>query len=58
MAKHNPDQTQQFNSTLLIAIVLAAVLAFCMVAVVYGCAKSNGAPKTNTPSTGAAVLRI
>jgi len=58
MAKHNPDETQQFNSTLLIAIVVAAVLAFCVVAVIYGCAKSNGAPKTNTPTTGAAVLKI
>ncbi len=58
MAKHDSEQTEQFNITLIIAITLAALLAFGVLALVYGCAKANNAPKTNTPTTGAAVLRI
>jgi hypothetical protein len=52
MARRNPEETQQFSITLIIAIIVAALLAFGTLAVIYGCAKSNGAPKTNTPTTG------
>ena len=52
MAKNNPEQVQQFSVTLIIAMIVAALLAFGTLAVVYGCAKANGAPKTNTPTTG------
>ncbi|HET6933201.1 MAG TPA: hypothetical protein VFI72_00095 [Candidatus Angelobacter sp.] len=58
MAKQDSEETQQFNTTLIIAITLAALLAFGFLAIVYGCAKANNAPKTNTPTTGSAVLRI
>jgi len=52
MAKNNPEQVQQFSVTLIVAVIVAALLAFGTLAVVYGCAKANGAPKTNTPTTG------
>ncbi len=41
----NEDQTRQFNATLLIAIVVAAVLALAMLGLVYGCMKANRAPQ-------------
>lgn len=52
MARTNPEGTQQFSVTLIIGMIVAALLAFGTLAVVYGCAKANGAPKTNTPTTG------
>jgi hypothetical protein len=52
MPKNNPEQVQQFSVTLIIGIIVAALLAVGTLAVVYGCAKANGAPKTNTPTTG------
>jgi hypothetical protein len=52
MAKSNPEEMQQFSVTLIIALIVAALLAFGTLAVIYGCAKANGAPKTNTPTTG------
>jgi hypothetical protein len=57
MARHDSEQTQQFNTTLLVAICLAALLAFGFLALVYGCAKANHAPNTNAPTTGSALLR-
>ena len=52
MAKTNPEAVQQFSVTLIIAMVITALLAFGTLAVIYGCAKANGAPQTNTPTTG------
>lgn len=52
MAKTNPEEMQQFSVTLIVAMIVAALLAFGTLAVMYGCAKANGAPKTNTPTTG------
>jgi hypothetical protein len=52
MARTNPEEMQQFSVTLIIAMIVAALLAFGTLAVIYGCAKANGAPKTNTPTTG------
>ena len=52
MAKTNPEEMQQFSVTLIVAMIVAALLAFGTLAVMYGCAKANGAPKMNTPTTG------
>ncbi len=48
----NSEEMQQFSVTLIIAMIVAALLAFGTLAVMYGCAKANGAPKMNTPTTG------
>ena len=39
------EQSRQFNATMLIAIVVAAVLALGMLGLVYGCMKANHAPQ-------------
>ena len=50
MAKTSPDQSQQFNSMLLTAIVIAAILAVGVVWLVYGCAReTNTKPKLARP---------
>lgn len=37
------DQRQEFNTTLVLAVTVAVLLAFGMVALVYGCLVSNQA---------------
>ena len=39
------ETSRQFNATMLIAIVVAAVLALAMLGLVYGCMKANHAPQ-------------
>jgi len=39
------EQSRQFNATMLIAVVVAAVLALAMLGLVYGCMKANHAPQ-------------
>ena len=41
----NEETSRQFNATMLIAIVVAAVLALAMLGLVYGCMKANHAPQ-------------
>ena len=39
------ETSRQFNATMLVAIVVAAVLALAMLGLVYGCMKANHAPQ-------------
>ena len=43
----NPDQSQQFNTTLIIAMILAAILACGIVFMVYGCERAHQLPVQN-----------
>jgi heme/copper-type cytochrome/quinol oxidase subunit 2 len=50
MAKTNQDQSQQFNTMLLTAAIIAGILALCIVWMVYGCAReTNHKPKLEKP---------
>lgn len=48
--KSSGDQSQQFNTTLILAIIVAALLACAILGLVYGCMRWNNerpaAPKT------------
>jgi flagellar basal body-associated protein FliL len=48
--KSSGDQSQEFNTTLILAIVVAALLACGLLAIFYGCMKANNAPKTKAPT--------
>jgi hypothetical protein len=39
--RHDPEQSSQFNRTILIAITLAATLALLFIGLLYGCARSS-----------------
>lgn len=52
----NPEGTQQFSITLILVVLVAGVLAFSTLAIMYGCAKANGAASANTPTTGMILL--
>jgi hypothetical protein len=47
--KTRGDQSQEFNTTLIIAIVVAAILALGILGMVYGCMKANHAPNLKAP---------
>ena len=59
MARVDPERSQVFNTTLIISAVIAAILALCIVGILYGCARQTTVkPKYSAPSTtGAALLR-
>ena len=44
------EQRQEFNTTLIIAIVVAATLALCVLGLIYGCMKANHAPEAKAPT--------
>lgn len=44
------DQRQDFNTTLSIAIIVAATLALCVLGLMYGCMKANNAPEAKPPT--------
>lgn len=44
--KTRGDQSQEFNTTFIIAIIVAAILAIGVVGLIYGCMKANHAPQT------------
>ncbi|PYP89446.1 MAG: hypothetical protein DMG65_13420 [Candidatus Angelobacter sp. Gp1-AA117] len=46
------EQRQDFNTTFIIAIIVAAILAFCVLGLVYGCMKANHAPQAKPPTAG------
>ena len=52
MAKTDPDQSQQFNTMLLTAAIIAGILALCIVAMVYGCSQRSSPPKPRQQSPG------
>ena len=43
--KSQSDQRQQFNTTFILAVVVAAILALGVLGLVYGCMKANHAPQ-------------
>jgi hypothetical protein len=52
MAKTSSDQSEQFNTMLLTAAIIAALLALCIVGTLYGCAReTNNKPKLQPPAT-------
>jgi hypothetical protein len=54
----DPEQSNQFNRTFLLSACLAIVLAFLIVGLYYGCAKSSRPerPSTPPPPSGMVVL--
>lgn len=44
------DQRQDFNTTFIIAIIVAATLALCVLGLIYGCMKANHAPEAKPPT--------
>lgn len=56
MAKSNPDQSQQFNTLLLTAAIIAGILALCVVAIVYGCAQHASPEKPRHQVPGVYVM--
>jgi hypothetical protein len=44
--KSSGDQSQQFNTTLILAIIVAALLACAILGLVYGCMRSNNGRPT------------
>ncbi len=61
MARVDPERSQVFNTTLIISALIAAILALCIVGILYGCARATnqGKPKFSAPSnTGSIVLPI
>jgi hypothetical protein len=56
MAKTDPDQSQQFNTLLLTAAIIAGIIALCIVWGVYGCAQHSSPPKPREQSPGMYVL--
>jgi hypothetical protein len=47
--KSSGDQSQQFNTTLILGIIVAALLACGILAIIYGCMKANNAPQPSLP---------
>jgi len=45
----NPEESQQFNRTILLSALLAGILAILIVALYYGCAKSSRPERPSTP---------
>ena len=43
------DQRQDFNTTFIIAIIVAAILALGVLGLIYGCMKANHAPEAKAP---------
>jgi hypothetical protein len=60
MARVDPERSQAFNTTLIVSAIVAAILALCIVGILYGCARQTTVkPKYSGPSTtGAVLLRI
>jgi hypothetical protein len=58
--KSSGDQSQQFNTTLILAIIVAALLACGIIGLVYGCMRSsNGrvaAPKAELQLHSASIM--
>jgi heme/copper-type cytochrome/quinol oxidase subunit 2 len=54
--KSSGDQSQQFNTTLILAMIVAAILAFCLLGIIYGCMKANNAPKAKPPTAQSELL--
>ena len=44
------ERRQEFNTTLIIAIVVAAILALGVLGMIYGCMKANHAPQVKPVS--------
>ena len=44
------DQRQDFNTTFIIAVIVAGILALCVLGLIYGCMKANHAPEAKAPS--------
>ena len=44
------NQRQDFNTTFIIAIIVAAILALCVLGLIYGCMKANHAPEAKPPT--------
>jgi hypothetical protein len=60
MPRVDPERSQVFNTTLIISAVIAAVLALCIIWILYGCARqTTNKPKFSGPgTTGAVVLQF
>ena len=56
--KSSGDQSQQFNTTFILAIIVAALLACGILGLVYGCMKSNNASKPALPKTAIQVQSV
>jgi len=56
MAKTDPDQSQQFNTLLLTAAIIAGIIAVCIVWIIYGCSQRSSQPKPPEQSPGMYVL--
>jgi heme/copper-type cytochrome/quinol oxidase subunit 4 len=52
MAKTDPDQSQQFNTMLLTAAIIAGILALGIIWMIYGCAQHSSPPKPRQQSPG------
>ena len=51
-------ESQQFNRTMIITIIVAAILTLGVIGLVYGCMKANNAPKLKGPVGGLQYLVI
>ena len=47
---NDSERRQEFNTTLIIAIVVAAILALGVLGMIYGCMKANHAPQVKPVS--------
>lgn len=57
MARVDPERSQVFNTTLIISAVIAAILALCIVGILYGCARQTTVkPKFSGPSTTSSLI--
>jgi hypothetical protein len=45
----NPEESQQFNRTILLSAVLAGILAVLLVGLYYGCARSSRPERPGKP---------
>jgi len=45
-------QSQQFNTTFILAMILAGLLALLILGLIYGCMKYNGAAQPRIPHAG------
>ena len=52
------DQRQDFNTTFIIAVIVAAVLALCVLGLIYGCMKANHAPEAKPPNAQIRQMRL
>ena len=57
MAKTDPDQSQQFNTVLLTAAIIAGILALCIVWIIYGCSQRSSPPKPREQTPGMYVVQ-